>query len=92
MRAAGLRTRSAEAFATERLAFHDRPDLVAVHVEIADAGMLLDIVANRVDAALKTKRQAVAGRVDVLDDLVETLAVKSDDVEKRSEILAIQFA
>ena len=65
MRAAGLGPGAAQALAAERLAFDHRADLVAVDVEIADPGMLLDIVADGVDAALQAERQAVAGRVDL---------------------------
>ena len=54
-----------QALAAERLAFDHGADLVAVDVEIADAGMLLDIVADGVDAALQAEGQAVAGRVDL---------------------------
>src|SRR5690242_8845179 len=64
MRAAGLRAGAAEALTAERLAFDHRADLVAVDVEIADASMLLDIVAHRVDPALQPKRQSVARSVD----------------------------
>ena len=54
--------------------------------------MLLDIVADRVDAALKAERQAITGRVDRLDHFVELVAGKADDVQDRAEILAIQLA
>src|SRR4249919_1972352 len=86
MRPAGLRSGTAEALAAERLAFDDRSDLVAVDVEIADARMLLDIVANRVDPALQAERKAVTGGVDRLDHLVELITGEADDVKNRAEI------
>ena len=92
MGTAGLRTGAAEALATERLAFDNRADLIAIDVEIADARMLLDIVANRVDAALQAERQSIAGGIDRLDDLVELVASKADNVKDRPEILAILLA
>src|SRR6185312_11871882 len=92
MRPAGFRTGAAEPLAAERLAFDNRADLVAVDVEIADAGMLLDIVAHRVDSALEPEREPVPRRVDRLDDLVELVRRKTDDMEDRAEILPIQFA
>ena len=92
MRAAGLGPGAAQALAAERLAFDHRADLVAVDVEIADPGMLLDIVADGVDPALQAERQAVAGRIDLLDDLVEAVAGEADDMKNRAEILAFQLA
>src|SRR6185369_17693784 len=82
----------AQAFAAERLALDHGADLVAVDVEIADPGMLLDIIADRVDPALKAKRQPVAGRVDLIDDLIEAVAGEPDDVQYRTKILAFQLA
>ncbi len=91
MRAAGLGPGAAEAFAAEGLAFDHRADLVAVDIEIADPRMLLDIVADGVDPALQAEGQAVAGRIDLIDNLIEAVARKTDDVKDRPEILAIQL-
>ena len=76
MRAARLGAGPDKPLAAERLAFDHRADLVAVDVEIADPGMLLDIVADGIDPALQAERQAIAGRVDVLDDLFEPSPAK----------------
>src|SRR5438309_2541843 len=92
VRSAGLRTGAAEAFATEGLAFDYRADLVAVDVKIADAGMLLNIIADGVDPALEAQGQSVARGVDVLDDLVEPVAGKTDYMQDRTKILMIQLA
>src|SRR5947208_2919035 len=90
--AARLRTGTAEALAAERLAFDHGPDLVAVHIEVSDPGVLLHIVADGVDAALEAQRQAITGRVDRLDHLVELVTREADDVKDRAKILAIQLA
>ena len=92
MRSSGFRAGSAQPLASERLAFHHRADLVAIDVEIADAGMFLDIVTHRVDAALQAQGKAVAGRVDRIDDLVELVTGKANDVKNCAEILLIQLA
>src|SRR5262249_560468 len=70
MRPARLGPGTAEPLASERLAFDHCADLVAVHIEVPDPRMLLDIVADGVDAALHPEGQAVAGRIDVFDHLV----------------------
>ena len=77
MRAAGLGAGAAEALAAERLAFDHGADLVAVDVEIADPGMFLDIIADRVDSALQAEGQAITGRIDVLDDLLDAVRRES---------------
>ena len=89
---ASLGAGAAQALAAERLAFDHGPDLVAIHVEIADARMLLDIVAHGVDAALQAKRQAVTGGVDLFDDRFEAFRGKPHEMENWPEILAIQLA
>ena len=76
MRAPGLGPGSGKPLAAERLAFDHRADLVAVDVEVADPGMCLDIVTDRIDAAVQAEGQAIAGRVDRLDDLVELVVGK----------------
>src|SRR5438270_3921262 len=92
VRSAGLGTRTAQPFATERLALDHRADLVAVDVEVADSRMLLDIVADGIDAALQAKCQPVAGGVDRPDDIRELVCGKANDMKNRAEILAIQLA
>src|SRR5438270_9709058 len=92
VRAAGLGAGSAQPLAAERLAFDHGADLVAVHVEITDAGMLLHIVSHCADAALQAKRQSVAGGIDVLDNPPKAVRRKSDDMKDRTEILTIQLA
>src|SRR4051812_46369761 len=77
MRAAGFGPGAAKALAAEWLAFDHRADLVAVEVEIPNPGMLLDIVAHRVDAALQAEGEAVASGIDVLDNPLEALRRKS---------------
>src|SRR4051812_18605841 len=92
VRPARLGPGTAQALAAERLALDYRADLVAVDVEIADAGMLLDIIADGIDAALQAQGEAVAGGVDRLDNLVEPVSGKADHVQNRTEILTIQLA
>src|SRR5438270_2496244 len=91
VRAAGLGAGSAQPLAAEWLAFDHGADLVAIDVEIADARVLLDIIAHRVDAALEAKRQPVARRVDILDNPRELIRGEADHVEDRTEILTIQL-
>src|SRR4051812_25728004 len=52
MRTARLWPCPAQPFAAERLAFDHCANLVAIDVEIADPRMLLDIIADAIDAAL----------------------------------------
>src|SRR5688500_4993902 len=61
VRPAGFGPGPRQPLAAERLAFDHRPDLIAVDVEIADPGTLLDEVADRIDPALQSERQPVAG-------------------------------
>src|SRR5438045_3789082 len=77
VRTAGLGPGTAQALAAKGLAFDHGADLVAVDIEVADAGMLLDIIAHGVDPALKAEGQAVAGRIDRFDHLVELVASKA---------------
>jgi hypothetical protein len=53
--------------------------------------MLLDIIANGIDPALKPDREAIAGGIDGLDNLTELVAGESDNMKNWAEILAIQF-
>ena len=60
--AAGLGPGARQPLAAERLHAHDGADLVAVDVEVADAGVLGDVVGDGLDAAVQAERQAVAAR------------------------------
>src|SRR4249919_990207 len=64
MRAAGLGAGPRESLAAERLHTDDRADLVAVDVDVADAGPGHDAVDGGVDARMHAKRQAKTGVVD----------------------------
>ena len=89
---AGLGSRPAQPLAAERLALDHRADLIAVDVKIADPGMFLDIVAHRVDPALQPESEAIAGCVDLIDDLAQAIPGKADDVKDRTKVLAFQLA
>src|SRR5947208_16514207 len=92
MWATSFGTGAAQSLTAKRLAFDHGADLVTIDVEIPDTGMLLHIIADRVDAALKSERQAIPRGVDVLDHLIELIASEADHVKNRAEILAIQLA
>ena len=62
--AAGLRPGARKPLAAERLHADHGADLVAVDVEIADAGVLGDVIGDAVDAAVQAERQPIAGGVD----------------------------
>ena len=79
-----------KALAAERLDADDRADLIAVDIEIADAGMLCDVVGDGLEAAVEAERQAIAAVVDGGDDLVEVALLEADDVQDRAEDFALQ--
>src|SRR5690606_33717791 len=69
--AASLGPGARKPLAAERLASNDRADLVAVDIDVADAGPAFDQVTGGIDTAMETERQAVASAVDVFDHAVE---------------------
>src|SRR5574337_1522851 len=77
VRTARLGAGSGEALAAERLYPHHRADLVAVDIAVADAGMAADEVDRGVDAAVHAQGEAVAGAVDLVDDLPERAGLEA---------------
>ena len=92
MRAAGLRAGTGEALAAEGLNADDGADHVAVDVEVADAGARRDPPHGGLDTAVDAEGQAVARRVDRIDDAVEVAGPPADDVQHGPEHLAVQQA
>src|SRR5690348_7688783 len=84
VRAAGLGTGAGEAFAAERLHADHRADLVAVDVTVADAGVLADVVHGGVDAAVHAEGEAVAGAVELVDDVLQLAGLEADQVQHRA--------
>src|SRR5262249_6681059 len=89
-RAAGLGASAREALAAEGLHADDGADHVAVDIGVADAQPLMDVAHGRVDPAVDTKGEAVAGGVHVVQHLVEAVTGEMDDVQDRPEHFAIE--
>ena len=73
-RPARFRTGAGLAFAAERLHADHGADDVAVDVDIADMRVRRDEIDRLVDARMNAERQAVAGRVDRIDQLRQLVA------------------
>ena len=76
---------------TKGLNADDRADDVAVDVEIACFHPRGDMGDRLVEAGVEAKGQAIAGRVDAIDQRVEPAALVADDVKDRPEHLALQL-
>ena len=85
VRAAGLRSGPARALAAEGLRPDHRADLVAVDVDVAGPNPVHDVLHAVVDAGVQSEREAVAGRVDGIDDRLDAVRVVGGDVQHRSE-------
>src|SRR5438876_6941684 len=92
MRAAGLGPGAREAFAPEGLHAHDRADHVAVNVGVADLEAAVHGLDRLVDPAVDAERQAVAGRGDGIQELVEPAALPAHHMQDRPEHLALEPA
>jgi hypothetical protein len=67
-----------------------RADLVAVDVRIAHLHARDDVLDRLVDARMDAERQAVSGRVDRIDHLVQLVALPAHDVQRRAEDFLVQ--
>src|SRR6185312_16739143 len=90
VRTTGLGPGPRQAFATKRLHANDSADLVAVDVAIAYPRMTRDVFHRVIDAAVHAERQAIAGAVDLVDDLVQVLCLVADQVQHRPKDFAFQ--
>src|SRR5205823_9491398 len=85
MRSAGLRSGSRQILATERLYANDGADLVTIDVAIADFRALCNMRNSGIYAAVDAERQAEAGSVDRIDDLIELIGFPADHVQYGAE-------
>src|SRR5258708_37555388 len=90
MRAAGLGPGARQALAAEGLHADDGTDHIPVDVEVADPHPALDRAHRLVDAAVDAEGEAIAGRRDLVEHLVELVAAPADDVEDGAEDFALQ--
>ena len=90
-RAARFRTGARQAFAAERLYAHHRADHIAVDVEVADFGALRHLRDGLIDAGMHAQRQAIAGGVDLLNQLRQRAARKAHHMQHWTEHLFIQL-
>ena len=90
-RPAGLGPGARQAFAAERLNAHHGAHHVAVHIDIARVRRGHHLGNGLVYARVQAQRQAVAGGVDLREQLRQILAAVAHDVQHRAEDLALQF-
>src|SRR6266851_2735814 len=90
VRTAGLRPRPRQTFAAEGLHADDGADHVAVDVDVADTGAAHHRPDRLVDAAMDAEGEAVAGRRDLVEYLVELVAAPAHDMENGAEDLALE--
>ncbi|VVN46094.1 hypothetical protein PS664_05840 [Pseudomonas fluorescens] len=90
-RAAGFRASTRQAFAAERLhADHGTHD-VTVHVDVAGIDVVDHLGDGLVDTGVHAQGQAVAGGVDLADQLVDLFTLVAHHVQYRAEDLALQL-
>src|SRR5262249_24535117 len=90
MRPAGLGPGPRPALAAEGLHADDRADHIAIYVHVADARPRDDLAHGLVDATVDPQRQAVAGGVDAVDDLVDRGCGIADHMQHRAEHFALK--
>ena len=91
-RPAGLGPGARQAFATKRLHAHHGAHHVAVHVHVAGMGAVHHAGNGFVDAGVHALGQAVAGGVDLVEQLVQVLAGVAHQVQHGAEDFALQLA
>jgi ABC-type nitrate/sulfonate/bicarbonate transport system substrate-binding protein len=86
-RATGFRAGTRQAFAAERLHADHGTDDVAVDVDVTGVDVVDHLGDGLVDAGVHAQGQAVAGGVDLADQLVDVLALVAHHVQHRAEDL-----
>ena len=86
----GLGPGARQPLAAEGLHPDHGADHVAVDVRVADAQAFVDAPDRAVDAAVNAQREAIAGAVDGLDDLIQAVGGVGDHMKDGPEHLALQ--
>ena len=89
-RAACLRAGARQTFAAKRLHADDGTDHVAVHIDVARMNAVDDLVDGLVDTGVYAERQAIAGRVDVVDQAIQLGAFITHHVQHRAEHFTLE--
>src|SRR5690606_2837651 len=90
-RAAGLGACAGKTAPAEGLDADNRADDVAVDVEVARLDAAGHMRDRLVETRVQAEGEAVAGRVDVVDQLVEIGAAEADDVQYGAEDLTLEI-
>ncbi len=81
-----------QALATKGLHADHRADHVAVHIDIADVGLIDHIRDRFIDAGVNAQCQAVAGPLDRFEQTIDLPALEAHDVKHRSEHFAFELS
>ena len=85
-----LRPGTGLALATNWLDAHDRPDNIAINIDIAGMNPRYHILNRLVYPAVQAMGQSVATGVDFIENLIQLLGRKAPDMQHRSEYLPLQ--
>src|SRR5450830_1019132 len=90
-RTTGFRAGARQAFAAKRLHADHGPDNVAVDVDVTGMNVVDHLGDGLVDARVYAQRQAVAGSVDLADQLVDFFTLVAHHVQHWAEDLPLQL-
>src|ERR1700735_5191361 len=91
-RAASLWSGARQSPSAEWLHADDSADLVAVDIGVADAQSLGNAPLHRLYAAVDAERQAVAGGIDRVHQVIQPIRGVANHAQHRTEYLALQVA
>ena len=90
-RAAGFRSGPRQTFAAKRLHADHGANHIAVNVQVADFGAAGDLSDGLIDAGMDAEGQTVAGGVNLLDQLIQSVTVIANHVQHRAKDLFFQL-
>src|ERR1700722_3324141 len=90
-RTACLRSGAGQTPTPERLGADDSAYYVAVDIDIARPDARCDSRDCFVDPGVQAEGQAIAGRIDLVDQRIELLAVETRDMQNRAEDFALNI-
>src|SRR5690606_27183580 len=77
--------------AAERLHTDDGADDIAVHIKVSGANTARDMRDRFVQPGMQAESEAVAGRIDIVDQPVQFVAPVTDDMQDGTENFTLEI-
>ena len=74
----------------ERLHANNGPNHVAVHIAVANTQLLRNLAHGAVDTRMDAHRQAITGRIDLIENLVQIARLVANNVNNRAKHLTFK--